>query len=290
MKNKICSITVTYKPDFIINKQIKLLLKFIDKIIIIDNGSVNKKMLQKISRYKKIFIVYNEENIGLAAALNMGIKYAIKRGFKWVLALDQDSLPDKNMINKMIKVYNELSYDRKKDIGGIFPYHIELQNKNKLKITDNSYKFTETAITSGSMFKIDIFKKTGFFEEKLFIDYIDYEFCLRAKKFGYKFIMVNNAILYHKLGDTKEIYFLNKKRVVTNHSPLRRYYITRNRFYVYKKYFNIAKNFIINDFKCFIKEIIKIILFEKEKFSKLYMIFLGLIHFLFNRYGKLKGF
>ncbi len=288
MGNTICSVTVTYNPDRIINEQIDVLKRTVDFIIIVDNASVKKDVFKYIKRNKNLLIINNNNNTGLAAALNTGIEIAIKRRHKWIITFDQDSLPDDKMIENMLKVYNKIKYEGRENIAAIFPYHIEEKNKDRLKNFVNLYQYVETGITSGSMFKTEIFKKTGEFEEKLFIDYIDYEWCLRAGKKGYKFIQVNNAILFHKLGDTKEVYFLNKKRSFTNHPALRRYYITRNRFYVYKKYFTVAKNFVINDFKSFLKEIIKIILFEENKVKKIYMIFLGLIHFLFNKYGKLR--
>lgn len=282
--NSICSITVTYNPDKRLLNQIKILKKCIKKILIFDNGSFDLKLLKLLQKKYKINIIYNKYNIGLASGLNIGIKFALENKFKWILTLDQDSIPDKNMINNMLKIYFSLSSSEKNNIAGLFPMHIE-KIKNKI---NSGIKYIDIGITSGSLFKTEIFNQIGFFEEKLFIDYIDYEFCLRAKSYGYKFLQVKNSILFHKIGNTNEIYFLGKNRSVLNHSPIRRYYMTRNRFYTYKKFYKLFPNYVKHDFKCFLKEIIKILLFEDQKIQKILMIFLGIFHFIINRYKSLK--
>lgn len=247
-------------------------------------------ILNYLRKKIKIKIIFNNENTGLAQALNVGIKFAIKKGYKWVLTMDQDSLPDNDMINKMIGSYNKIDNFEKQNIAGIFPMHIEEKyyNKNFIKKINKNINIVNSGITSGSLLKTQVFKKIGFFKEEFFIDYIDYEFCMRAGVNGYKFLQVNNAILLHSLGDTKEITFFNKKISFSNHPPSRRYYITRNRFFTYRYYWKYFPEFVKKDLQNFIKEFIKIVLFEKQKIKKIFMIILGFFHFIINKSGKLK--
>ena len=100
--------------------------------------------------------------------------------------------------------------------------------------------------------------------------------------------MLNNAILYHNLGNTKIKKIFGKNMYCTHHNAIRRYYITRNRFYTWKKYKKYDFYELKKDKKAFLKEIVKIILLEEEKYIKVKMMFKGYKDYKKNRYGKLE--
>ncbi len=74
---------------------------------------------------------------------------------------------------------------------------------------------------------------------------------------------------------------------MTNHNAIRRYYITRNRFYVWKKYKEYFPWFINYEKNRTIKEIIKLLLGEDDKILKIKMIIQGYWDFKKNKFGKL---
>ena len=76
---------------------------------------------------------------------------------------------------------------------------------------------------------MDIFKKVGYFDESLFIDMADTDFCMRLYENNIKMIKVKSVVLYHSLGEARRLKngFLSFN--ITNHSPLRGYYMIRNR-------------------------------------------------------------
>lgn len=273
----VCAVVVTYNPDRDIVNGIKELIGQVDNVIIIDNGS-NKDdiiFLRRLCSENKIEIIENNKNMGIAKALNIGVKEAISKNYEWILTLDQDSILTDKMVSKMLEEYEKL--DNKDEVMIIAPENIEKDKYSNDMILDNNIVEMLTVITSGNLVKSEIFKKIGFFEEKLFIDLVDHEFCLRINKNGYKIVKVSNAILLHSLGDTKYNNFFGKKVSASNHSPLRRYYMSRNRLYVWEKYSKDFPGWIKNDKKLFISEIMRIILFENRKIEKIKMIILGLI-------------
>jgi rhamnosyltransferase len=119
-------------------------------------------------------------------------------------------------------------------------------------------------MTSGSLIRTGL----GFFEEKLFIDSVDNEYCLRLRKNGYKIIRVNHAVLNHQLGTLRKNW-LGFSTIV--HPASRRYYITRNMFYVMSKY----PEFRLFGIKELLKSILLIILVENDKIKKLKAFFRG---------------
>ena len=74
---------------------------------------------------------------------------------------------------------------------------------------------------------MDVIKHIGYMLEDSFIDYIDVEWSLRAKKFGYKLFITSKSSMAHSIGDKRISFF---GRTISCHSPLRRYYLVRNSF------------------------------------------------------------
>ncbi|PJI83555.1 hypothetical protein CLV61_0154 [Capnocytophaga canimorsus] len=81
-------------------------------------------------------------------------------------------------------------------------------------------------ITSGSSTPTKVFKDVGLMDETLFIDYIDYEWCLRAISKGYKVCLTTKSILKHSMGDVFVKFLWMKKPCHKNKK--RQYYIVRN--------------------------------------------------------------
>jgi rhamnosyltransferase len=302
--NEILCTIVSYNPNNSIKKCVEAIYNQVNKILIVDNGSTkNLNLVNQFNGDPKIDIILNNKNMGIACALNKGVKYALKNKYKWILTMDQDSEATENMINNMLYSYNRLKREYKEKIVSIFPSYIEktfLKNVSHIeksvnkednelneKIDVENIHYVISEITSGNLVRCDIFNKVGYFKDKLFIDYVDHEFCLRLNENGYKLIQVEDAYLLHQLGESSKKNLFIKKVGYTNHSYIRRYYITRNRMYIWKKYFRKFPKFILKDIYASFKEFIKIIFFESNKRLKIKMIYRG-IHDYRNRiYGKL---
>lgn len=290
---KIAAIMISYNPDENLANSVKLLINQVDKIIIVDNGSEieKKKFINSINEIdkEKIDIVFNEENLGIATALNIGVKKALDQGYNWILTMDQDSKCSDNMIEKMFEVYNKIDKDKRKDILSIFPNFVDERVQS---IEENSamdiFEYVDADITSGNLLKAEVFDKVGFFDDSLFIDLVDTDFCMRLNENNIKMIKVRDAILYHSLGESQSIKSIFGKFNTSNHSALRRYYMTRNRFYTWERYKDLDSFTLNRDKKLFKKEFIKIILGEKDKINKVKMVIRGYRDYKKGIRGKLK--
>lgn len=285
-KNDICAVIISYNPDKDMIEGINSILKQQINIVIVDNGSSKEKLkfLEEISSKNGISLIKNGTNLGIAKALNIGVKNAISKGYKWVLTLDQDSILSDDMVKNMVICYENL--DNKENVMILAPNHKEKEASSDNIETGCTEVLTE--ITSGNLVKSEAFENVGFFDEKMFIDLVDHEFCLRLNKLGYKVIRVNNALLLHSLGNTTYNNFFGKKISTSNHSALRRYYMSRNRMYIWSKYLSDFPDWIKKDKKLFISEIIRILLFENKKIDKVRMILVGIKDGKQKKYG-IKG-
>ena len=290
MMCKVAAIIVSYNPDSNLFDSINLLLNQVEKVIIVDNGSKEKyvKYIKSINE-DKIEIILNKENLGIATALNIGVRKALENGYEWILTMDQDSKAIPDMVKKMFNVYNSINREERKDILSIFPNFVDERIQSIEENSNmNSYEYVDADITSGNLLRKEVFEKVGFFDDSLFIDLVDTDFCMRLNEKGIKMIKIRDAVLYHSLGESKTIKGILGSFNTSNHSALRRYYMTRNRFYIWEKYKGLNSFTLNRDKKLFKKEFVKIILGEKDKVNKIKMVLRGYKDYKKGIKGKLK--
>ena len=283
MDKRVCAIIITYNIDNKIEEVVNSIINQVEEIVIVDNGSKKKTIdiLTKLSKEKNVITIFNKSNIGIAKALNEGIKYAQERKYQWIITLDHDSVCAPNMVSNMLNIYDNCEFKEKVKI--LAPRVFEVNKKQFISVNkdlDKPYTIIKDCIQSGTMFNNDIFKEIGYFNEALFVYHVDYEFCERTKKAGYEIIQVNNVILEHEEGYKIPKRVLGIKTYYNNYSEMAIYYITRNTIYMCKNYSFIYAKRIIKDF-------IHILLFDQQRFKKLSYWNKGIRDGIHNNYGQL---
>lgn len=286
--DKILAAIITYNPEIErLKRNIYSIKEQCDYIIIIDNYSRNVKEIEELRIISnKIKIICNSENKGIASALNQALDYANNNNYKWMITLDQDSICQINMINKIKKEYMTLINNNIAIMAPEIVYEKYKEMKNDKENKELKIEDCLTVITSGTILNVEKAISVNGFEDDLFIDYVDHDFCFKLKQKGYDIFKVKNAELYHELGDMRIYKFMGIKATSTNHNAIRRYYYFRNMIYMNRKYGNIFHTWLVQDRKRNIKAIIAIIIFEKNKISKLKNIYWGIKDGLNEKYGK----
>ncbi|WP_369769580.1 glycosyltransferase family 2 protein [Flavobacterium sp. WC2416] len=276
----VAAVVVLYNPDENLIKNISSYIDCIEKVYVIDNSdSSNASLFREVVFKDKIEYVFNNGNLGIAKALNIGCELAVQQGMEWSLTMDQDS----NFINLNDAIISQIYKTANSTIGLYYPsYIIEGEMYDKY-IKENNEPIV--VMTSGNILNLKVYEEVGGFEDQLFIDYVDIDYCLKLKKQGYKIANLPGANLNHELGQSEYKSFFYFNGIVTNHSSLRRYYITRNRLYVRKKYRYISSVFYKTEAKVFINDLLKIILFENDKVAKFKSIIQGYCDYRNNKFG-----
>ncbi|MBK8943746.1 MAG: glycosyltransferase family 2 protein [Ignavibacteriae bacterium] len=281
MKNerKVAGVVVIYKPENNIFENINTYINQIDYLFIIDNSKEECfETKTKIHSIEKVKYIFNNDNIGIAAALNIAARKASEKGFSFLLTMDQDSRAPKNMVENLLNIY-----EKKENIGIVSPLHSNRYNTH-LKF-ENENDEVKIAMTSGNLLSLEVFKKVGEFRSDFFIDYVDIEFCFRLQLNSYKIIRANRIILEHNEADLSSKKILNKTFYPLNHKPFRLYYKTRNLLYLRSMYKNSLPHLLKIEYDSFYRTLLKIILFEKQKFLKIKMILIG----MWDYYNSIKG-
>ena len=293
--NSVAAVIITYNVENNFKNRINKLKGKVDEIIVVDNGSKPETISMLKELEKDITIIYLEKNKGIAYALNKGINYSIERGYDWILTLDHDSIVTDDMIKNMLKCYENFDKELKEKVAMLVPVHVEEKEYQNSSAISNEKNFSKpyievlTEITSGALTKAEIYKNVGLYDEKLFIDLVDHDYCLSLNRKGFKVIQVNSAVLIHNLGESIKKSVLGLKMIPTNHRPLRRYYMSRNRHYIWDKYKEDFPAWVLTDKRRFITENLKIILFEDKKIEKFKYIKKGIKDYKNNIFGEFKN-
>lgn len=267
MKNIVNAGIVTYNPNLseLINN-LKAIINQVSQIIIVDNGSNNVVEIRQISKKYNCKLIENKINKGIANALNIIMECSLGIA-DWVLLLDQDSLCPANLIDTYRNYFNIPK------LAVITPTIYD-RNSSKKIVLKNGYTEINEFITSGSLNKVEVWNTIGRFNEKLFIDMVDWEFAYRLKENNYKIIKVNNICINHAIGKliSHNIGFICLSTY--NHNAFRKYYITRNSIYLSHKYPQYLNPYLM--YLRIVKRILIVILIEDEKKKKLASMFKGI--------------
>ncbi len=292
-KAKIYLVIVTYKTEADSLEKLLNSIKFqVDKVLIVDNTPNFTNGLEKF-RDEKTEIIYLNENTGIAYAQNIGIKKALEEEADFIMLSDDDTLYPENYVNEMLKVFQKKKEEK---IAAVAPICRNIIIKKpapfikrgtfllKKYYPNSGYHEITQAIASGLVLNAKYLKKIGLMNEKLFMDFVDFEWCWRAIKKGYKIIGNANVAIEHKLGD----YFktVGGKQILLR-NPIRHYYITRNNTYLalYNNNLDFAHRFIL-----FLKSFTYLIgypLLASPFFKNLKYCLLGFWHGITKKMGKL---
>lgn len=285
---KILAGIVTFNPNIsVLKENIKAVLSQVDAVVLVDNHSGNYSDIDSLKTCFNFLIIKNDENEGIAHALNQLCQYAENADYDWVLTLDQDSIVPNGLISEYKK------YVGLKDVGMICCRFSD-RNIDALPTDEHfaDFDFVPVAITSGSMMEITKWRKVGGFSEELFIDCVDNDICYSLCENGYNIIRVNRVVMSHTIGKSKSVLFKGNQIIVYGESAIRCYYIFRNNILVAKKHWKFIRRFyrfgIISFIHSIIRRIIIINRFEEDLKNKNMMIRKGLWHGIVGKYGKLE--
>lgn len=297
--DNVSAIVVTYHPEVdILQKLLDALSEQIGSIVLVDNGSGEylRKFIESRRRDHEHLICLGS-NLGIAEAHNTGIEWARQNGKTHVILFDQDSMPAPDMVlllmSKLLEIENQ---DIK--VAAVGPYYQDDRNMDRpsfisvsgLRVVKSFCRPTDeiiesdVLISSGSLIPMSILRKVGGPLTELFIDQVDFEWCFRAKSYGYRLFGVCKAVMHHSMGETPKI-FLGQKFL--HHGPLRHYYIFRNAVWLLlKKYVPFGWKLLF--MRTILIRFIVYCGFVSPRFDYFKMMTKGVWHGLRGRLGKLE--
>ena len=244
MKNNVAAIVVSFHPE--IPRLIRLfdaLGTQVDKIIVADNGSSPEVVawLFTQSLTDRIHLLSFGDNFGIGFAQNRGIELARDQGHEKFLLFDQDSIPAPDLVLALDGALDQLAQsgirvgavgptrDDENDPSPTYFQKFDRFPPRQLHCSDTSpFIHADVLISSGMLIPLQAIQNIGLMDERLFIDHVDTEWCLRGLARDYSFYGVCGARIQHKLGHKGPRLWLGRWRNLTIHAPIRNYYFVRN--------------------------------------------------------------
>ena len=306
---RVSSVTVTFNPHPArLAEQIAALLGQVDEIILVDNGSdlsvedILRQCAPRELDAGRIKLVALKDNQGVARGFNIGIGEARSRGAQFALLLDHDSVPAPDMVPLLMA-----GYRRCVELAGADPVaavgprvndsrdRLEypfirmgwLRNRHlRCRGAGEEVVACDFLMSSGSLIALEFFPAIGEFDEALFIDSVDLEWCCRARSLKFALYGVCAAELDHRLGDHRRVFVRVIHLVV--HSPRRIYYMTRNRFLLYQRPYMPLK-WKLKDLLRVLAKFLATILFVAPRFEYAQMTLRAIRDAVARRGGKFTG-
>jgi GT2 family glycosyltransferase len=245
MTPSVASVTVAYNSAHVLPRQMEALLRQtrpLQEIVVVDNASTDSTSDLLTQRYPQVTVLKMPENVGMGGALAAGLAYAaLKKRHDWVWTFDGDSVPDDRALQILLEGFGSLGNAETK-IGMLAPLPVHLETgtcyppllwrdgfvKPSADLLRKPVWFADLVISSGCMVRREVVETIGLPRADFFIDFVDFEYCLRARSQGYQIAVVNGCKLEHEIGNARKVQFPGFRGLWPVHAPWREYYISRN--------------------------------------------------------------
>ncbi|AWG23133.1 hypothetical protein FFWV33_17155 [Flavobacterium faecale] len=284
---KIAACVILYHPKEKDLHNILSYLPHVDRLYVYDNTE-NAETILPFEDNDKVLYVSDNQNKGLSVRLNYACNLALEEGFDFLLTMDQDSY----FIPENFKQYliNIQEYALLHEVGSFgLDYSTEAKVVQPAKVVPQE---TNLLITSGSVLNLRNYQEIGGFDEKLFIDGVDYDFSFSTMKAGYKNIIFKNNYFNHSFGEKtkvasiKTLFLIKKEKQL--HSPIRIYYIKRNLLYLQDKFGDVFPELVQKMSKRYASQIESNLLYSRKFFPILKFISKAKKDFKAGKMGKIE--
>ena len=296
----IASVTLAYNAEQLLPRQLEALLRQtrrLNEIIVVNNGSSDGTLKMLSARYPQVKVLDRPTNVGAGGGYAAGLAYAAQeKKHDWVWLLDHDSVPVDAGLEALLQGLAAIE-DSAKSVGVLAPtpmdsktnlaYSGMLWRKGwvypSVEVPGRAVSFVDAAIASGSLVRREVVDEVGLPRTDFFIDFVDIEYCLRIRRYGYKIAVVRDSHLDHAIGNTRTIKILGYSKAWGGHAPWREYYMSRNEIFTIWLYYPDWKS-KLSVLRRLLRHATAILVFGEQKRACMRMMLMG---FLDGRSGRL---
>jgi GT2 family glycosyltransferase len=287
----IASLTVAYNGAGVLMRQLDALsrqTRKLDEVIVVNNASTDDTVNLLVTEYPEVTVLNLPENAGVGGGYAAGLAYAaLTKKYDWVWLFDQDSVPANDGLEHLLRGLEHLGSGA--DSTAILA-PVCVHSGTKMPCPGLSWRggrivptpgdcsqpitFVDLVISSGSLMRRQAIEAVGLPRADFFMDFVDYEHCLRLRRHGFKIAVVRDSHLDHVLGDPSKFKILGRTTYWTDHLPWRVYYMSRNEvFTIWRSYPECRNKFFA--FYRAVRYALAVLLFGKHKLACLGMMYRG---------------
>jgi rhamnosyltransferase len=242
MKN-VAAVVVSFHPEMpILDSLLASLLDQVELLVLVDNGGGADYLAADASLRERVCYLPLGENKGLGFALNAGFAEAVQKGMRFMVTFDQDSHAQPDLIERLQQAMDNAKrlddkaiavspafFDRRDGKEINFPFYTSVGGSIKPVFeSDNAHGLVkaDALITSGMFVDVQAWVQGIKYDEGMFVDFTDTEWCFRVRDRGYSLYGCLQVQMGHALSDAPPVKFLGLS--FFRYSPVRRYFFFRN--------------------------------------------------------------
>jgi len=199
------------------------------KIMVIDNGSSNGSQTAISQSFPDVYLLENKRNIGYVKAVNQGIAYGLNREVDYIWIFNNDVTVEEDSLMRLVEAGQQ-----DKNIGVIAPVIYSYKNPEvidnvgykinfwigrlkKLKFGrdvfqnyNDTYAEVDSQLGCSTLIKSSVFKMVGNFQAIYNLYFEETDFNVRARKKGFRVVVVKDAKVWHKTASTMNKFILRR--------------------------------------------------------------------------------
>ena len=219
------------------------------EVVVLDNGSEDPTVETVKRDFPWVTLIENGTNLGFCRGNNVGLAWALERGYEYVMLLNSDTMIIPGLISELVKVL-----DADPTIGIVGAKNVLMENPDftwglygqvtwgpMLVKTVGRFardqrlqappKDVDWVIGNACMMRREALQKVGLFDEEFWQCNEDVDWCYRARKAGFRVVYADRAAILHKGGSSADI---SHKKIFSYG-----YFIGRNAFTFARKHGNL---------------------------------------------------
>lgn len=271
----ICALVVTYHPTPEVAENIVTIRRQVDRVVVVDNAATpaSRALLVRRDGDSAVQVLHYEVNLGLAAGLNRAARLAAEHGCEWLVTLDQDSRVPPGFVAELVAA--SAAWPATARVGIVAPVYRDrhmgfvYSPDRRFRADAPAVRLVDVALTSGNLVRARAHADAGGFREDFFIDCVDFEFCLRLRSRGWQIVEARAAVLDHAQGVWEPRRLLGRTYQFNDYSVERRYYQVRNRLVLWGRWGATSPRWVLRDLWGYPKEIVKLLLWGRDRRPKL---------------------
>jgi rhamnopyranosyl-N-acetylglucosaminyl-diphospho-decaprenol beta-1,3/1,4-galactofuranosyltransferase len=248
----VVAVVVTYNRSLLLLKCLSALAtqsRRPDLILIIDNASEDgtKERLQEEAWLERPFVRYLRmpQNLGGAGGFHHGVRHAMELGGQNMWLMDDDAAPEPDSLRNLLASASNVDciYGSVAVRDGQLCWPMSIIGSTQRRTTEIA-DLPRTAEVDflpflGFLVNRTVVERIGLPDAGYFIAADDLEYSLRARRSGFKTILVGDSRIQHPQPRTYQMRVPGRVLTCLRLPPWKRYYDTRNRVLLAKSYYGI---------------------------------------------------
>jgi GT2 family glycosyltransferase len=176
----------------------------VDHLVVVDNSETSESQTRVRERCGALTIpcslIQTGENLGVAKAVNAGIRRARALGCELVFLLDGDAKVEPGYFQSQRNLLETLERQSNLAVGAVVPIVTDADPSSDPPSVSRDWTVVQSIITSGTLARISTIDAVGGFNESLFVEGVDFDFAARLRASGRSLVRINRVLVRQPFG------------------------------------------------------------------------------------------